>query len=92
MEMLFDDDGAAEAMVPDPVRELDVPTAASSGTVPVDPPAPSTTPPPKLVSPLRRVVSEFEPAASPYGWSQVLLECGHRARSWGGVRARCSAC
>lgn len=47
---------------------------------------------PKDGAPLRRVVSIVTPSRSLFDAAIALLECGHRAKSWGGLRARCPWC
>lgn len=46
----------------------------------------------KRGAPLRKIVRVVEPQASIFQEATVELECGHTAKSWGGVRARCIAC
>ena len=46
----------------------------------------------KKGAPLRKVVSVIRDSGTIFGVSRVLLECGHEAGSWGGVRARCIKC
>jgi hypothetical protein len=48
--------------------------------------------PHKKGSPLRRVVRTVLRSGSMFAPDHVLLECGHEAESWGGVRARCVKC
>jgi len=43
-------------------------------------------------APLRKVVGLLVPSRSIFVPAIVRLECGHEARSWGGLRARCPAC
>lgn len=47
---------------------------------------------PKEGAPLRRVVRTVVAYGDIFVPDRVLLECGHEATSWGGVRARCPAC
>jgi hypothetical protein len=47
---------------------------------------------PKDGAPLRRIVGMVMPSTNLFVPSRVLLDCGHEADSWGGVRARCPAC
>lgn len=47
---------------------------------------------PKEGAPLRRVVGTVVTYHNIFRPDRVLLECGHEADSWGGVRARCPAC
>lgn len=44
---------------------------------------------PKEGAPLRRVVRTLVAYGNIFQPDRVLLECGHEADSWGGVRARC---
>lgn len=46
----------------------------------------------KRGAPLRRVVETVVPQRSIFTPATVVLECGHEAESWGGVRARCTSC
>lgn len=46
----------------------------------------------KKGAPLRRVVAVVVPSSSIFAPDIALLECGHEAESWGGVRARCVVC
>lgn len=48
--------------------------------------------PHKRGAPLRKIVGTVTPSESIFSPALVLLECGHEAESWGGVRARCVAC
>jgi len=47
---------------------------------------------PKDGAPLRTVVQVLVYYGNLFQPNRVLLECGHEADSWGGVRARCPAC
>ncbi len=42
--------------------------------------------------PLRVIVAVLMPSRSLYESARVLLSCGHTAKSWGGIRARCRKC
>ncbi len=46
----------------------------------------------KKGAPLRKVVRTIQRQTSIFEEAIVELECGHEARSWGGVRARCVKC
>lgn len=46
----------------------------------------------KKGAPLRKIVSTVVPQESIFSPAIVILECGHQAESWGGVRARCVRC
>jgi len=46
----------------------------------------------KKGAPLRKVVGTVVPSTSIFSPARVVLECGHEAESWGGVRARCVTC
>lgn len=46
----------------------------------------------KKGAPLRHVVKVLVLSDSIFAPNRVLLECGHEASSWGGVRARCVEC
>jgi len=46
----------------------------------------------KKGAPLRKVVGTVAASSSIFVPARVMLECGHEAESWGGVRARCVAC
>jgi len=46
----------------------------------------------KRGAPLQRIVSVVRSSESVFSPDTVLLECGHEARSWGGIRARCTQC
>lgn len=46
----------------------------------------------KKGAPLRKVVSNLTMYMNMFQADTVLLECGHEAKSWGGVRARCVQC
>ena len=47
---------------------------------------------PKDGAPLRKVVGVIHGQESIFSPARVMLECGHEADSWGGVRARCPKC
>jgi hypothetical protein len=47
---------------------------------------------PKDGAPLRKVMGCLVYHGNIFQPDRVLLECGHEALSWGGVRARCPAC
>lgn len=42
--------------------------------------------------PLRMIVGHLTHSTNVFDSELVKLECGHTARSWGGVRARCEKC
>jgi len=46
----------------------------------------------KKGAPLRKVVGTIAYYGNIFQADRVLLECGHEAESWGGVRARCVTC
>lgn len=46
----------------------------------------------KRGAPLRKVVGHVTNNQNIFSTDRVLLECGHEADSWGGIRARCVAC
>jgi hypothetical protein len=46
----------------------------------------------KKGAPLRKVVGTVAYHGNLFQADRVLLECGHEAESWGGVRARCVKC
>lgn len=46
----------------------------------------------KKGAPLRKVVGFVLRSETIFSPSRVVLECGHEAESWGGVRARCVSC
>ncbi len=46
----------------------------------------------KKGAPLRKVVRSVVYYGNLFQPDHVLLECGHEAESWGGVRARCVRC
>lgn len=48
--------------------------------------------PHKKGAPLRKIVGFVMRSGTIFAPNRVLLECGHEAESWGGVRARCVAC
>lgn len=48
--------------------------------------------PEKKGAPLRKVVSTVVGHDNMFAPDTVLLECGHKAESWGGSRARCIEC
>lgn len=43
-------------------------------------------------APLRKIIRIVNYYGNLFVPNDVLLECGHEATSWGGVRARCPAC
>jgi len=47
---------------------------------------------PKEGAPLRKVIQTLVYYGNLFQPDRVLLECGHEADSWGGVRARCPTC
>ena len=46
----------------------------------------------KKGAPLRKVIGVVMRSVTMFAPDRVLLECGHEAESWGGVRARCVVC
>jgi hypothetical protein len=46
----------------------------------------------KKGAPLRKVVGTVVPSETMFAPATVILECGHEAESWGGIRARCVKC
>lgn len=46
----------------------------------------------KKGAPLRKVVRTIVRNGNLFQADRVILECGHEADSWGGVRARCTEC
>ena len=42
--------------------------------------------------PLRKIIGHVTFSGNVFESEIVKLECGHTARSWGGVRARCAEC
>lgn len=46
----------------------------------------------KHKGPLRKIISVERHAASLFDFDTVVFECGHRGRSYGGIRGRCAEC
>lgn len=46
----------------------------------------------KRKAPLRKIVSVLVARADMFGSDLVELECGHRMRAYGSLRARCTDC
>lgn len=46
----------------------------------------------KHKGPLRKIVGYYSRAEHLFDFAIVELECGHRGRSYGGLRARCREC
>jgi hypothetical protein len=46
----------------------------------------------KKGTPLKRVVGIVRRSGTMFSPDVALLECGHEAESWGGIRARCTTC
>lgn len=42
--------------------------------------------------PLRKIAGLIHHSNNMFVADIVMLECGHRGRSWGGIRARCRQC
>lgn len=47
---------------------------------------------PQKKGPLRKITRRLTLSRDIFSSELVELECGHTARSWGGVRARCTQC